>query len=150
MFYVKLDTNGAVERYPYTLTDLRRSTPNTSFPLQIDDETAAAYNCFPVTPAEPPAYDPAVNVERTAVRRQGAWVEEWVSTPATPSEITARTEAKAADVRSERNDRLAECDWTVLPDAPVDSTAWTQYRQELRDVTAQSGFPWAVTWPEQP
>jgi len=53
-------------------------------------------------------------------------------------------------VRSERNQRLAACDWTQLSDAPVDATAWAAYRQELRDVTGQEGFPWAVVWPATP
>ena len=53
-------------------------------------------------------------------------------------------------VRTDRNKRLADCDWTQLPDAPVDTAAWATYRQELRDVTAQAGFPWDVQWPVAP
>jgi hypothetical protein len=36
---------------------------------------------------------------------------------------------------------------TAVIDAPVDKAAWTTYRQELRDVTKQSGFPWTIDWP---
>jgi len=57
---------------------------------------------------------------------------------------------QAKAVRADRNKRLAECDWTQLADAPVDHTIWAAYRQDLRDVTAQAGFPWDITWPEQP
>lgn len=39
---------------------------------------------------------------------------------------------------------------TQVADAPVDKAAWATYRQALRDITAQQGFPWNVTWPEQP
>lgn len=53
-------------------------------------------------------------------------------------------------VRAERNARLTACDWTQLPDAPADTAAWAAYRQALRDVTAQVGFPWDVTWPTPP
>ena len=53
-------------------------------------------------------------------------------------------------VRNDRNKRLADCDWTQLPDAPVDTAVWATYRQELRDLTAQEGFPWEVVWPEAP
>ncbi|NBW22705.1 MAG: hypothetical protein EBR82_83650, partial [Caulobacteraceae bacterium] len=49
-------------------------------------------------------------------------------------------------VRYDRNSRLSDCDWTQLPDAPVDAQTWATYRQELRDITAQSGFPWDVQW----
>lgn len=57
---------------------------------------------------------------------------------------------KAAEVRSDRNRRLAESDWTQVADAPVDQAAWAVYRQALRDVTAQAGFPWDVEWPAKP
>jgi len=52
-------------------------------------------------------------------------------------------------VRSDRNARLAACDWTQLPDAPVDAEAWAVYRQALRDITDQSN-PFEVVWPAAP
>lgn len=52
-------------------------------------------------------------------------------------------------VRSDRNIRLAACDWTQLPDAPVDAAAWATYRQALRDITEQSD-PFEVIWPTAP
>lgn len=55
-----------------------------------------------------------------------------------------------ANVRKERNALLAESDWTQVADAPVDKTAWATYRQSLRDVPSQSGFPNEVTWPTEP
>jgi hypothetical protein len=45
---------------------------------------------------------------------------------------------------------LAESDWTQLPDAPVDKEAWATYRQALRDITKQDGFPEDVEWPTRP
>jgi hypothetical protein len=57
---------------------------------------------------------------------------------------------KAKAVREDRNKRLSDCDWTQVADAPVDKNAWAMYRQALRDVTAQEGFPWNVQWPEKP
>lgn len=57
---------------------------------------------------------------------------------------------QAALVRSDRKARLAECDWTQLADAPVDGAAWAVYRQELRDIPSQAGFPWNVIWPVEP
>lgn len=62
----------------------------------------------------------------------------------------ARAEAEAVEVRAERDRRLRACDWTVLPDCPlteVKKTEWADYRQALRDVPQQSGFPDAVEWP---
>jgi hypothetical protein len=54
----------------------------------------------------------------------------------------------AADVvRAERNRLLDESDWTQLEDAIVDKQAWVDYRQALRDVPQQAGFPWTINWP---
>ena len=57
---------------------------------------------------------------------------------------------QSASVRTSRNDKLAACDWTQLADSTADKTVWATYRQMLRDVTVQDGFPWNVTWPEAP
>lgn len=54
---------------------------------------------------------------------------------------------KAAEVRAERNDKLKDCDWTQISDSTANKAAWATYRQALRDVTSQPGFPWAITWP---
>jgi hypothetical protein len=63
---------------------------------------------------------------------------------------TAKDAEQAKSVRASRNDKLKECDWTQVADAPVDKAAWATYRQALRDITAQAGFPWTIDWPEQP
>jgi hypothetical protein len=54
-----------------------------------------------------------------------------------------------ADIRARRNTMLAACDWTQLPDAPVDAAAWAVYRQALRDITDQAD-PFAIVWPKGP
>lgn len=58
---------------------------------------------------------------------------------------------QAASQRSERNRRLAETDWTQGKDIPDNiSNTWAVYRQQLRDVPTQAGFPWDINWPTQP
>jgi hypothetical protein len=57
---------------------------------------------------------------------------------------------KAVEVRAERSAKLAATDWTQITDATADKTAWATYRQALRDITAQVGFPWTINWPTQP
>jgi len=59
---------------------------------------------------------------------------------------------KAAErIRTKRNMLLYESDYTVLPDSPVaDVEAWKIYRQALRDVSQQAGFPNEIVWPEEP
>jgi len=68
--------------------------------------------------------------------------------------------ARAADaIRAERDRRLTACDYLMMPDYPLDSadrTAWSDYRQTLRDLPQHDGFPWsgsddpAVPWPVEP
>ena len=63
----------------------------------------------------------------------------------------ARKDAEQADqMRADRNKRLTETDWTQLADSTADKEAWATYRQALRDVPTQAGFPWEVTWPTKP
>jgi hypothetical protein len=59
-------------------------------------------------------------------------------------------EKKSAQARSERDQLLSASDWTQVADAPVDQSAWAAYRQSLRDVPQQAGFPSNVTWPSKP
>ena len=150
MFYVKTAPGGTLEQYPYTLADLRCENKNTSWPQDISDELAAEFGVFLVSPTPQPADRYDINLRRTASKQGSNWVEQWVETPATPEQIAERTAAKEAEVRQQRNQLLSACDWTQLPDAPVPAAPWAAYRQELRDVTAQAGFPWEITWPEAP
>ncbi len=53
------------------------------------------------------------------------------------------------DVRNQRDSLLAATDWTALSDVTM-SSEMTTYRQALRDIPAQSGFPSSVTWPTKP
>jgi hypothetical protein len=57
---------------------------------------------------------------------------------------------QAKSVRASRDEKLKASDWTQVADAPVDKAVWATYRQALRDVTTQSGFPWTITWPDAP
>ena len=57
---------------------------------------------------------------------------------------------KAAEVRAQRNAKLAETDWTQIADATTDKQAWATYRQALRNISTQAEFPNNVTWPDAP
>ena len=57
------------------------------------------------------------------------------------------------EVRAERSTRLAASDWTQAADAPLtgnEKSRWREYRQALRDIPDQEGFPDSVVWPEEP
>ena len=98
----------------------------------------------------------------------GKWYTKYVlgpiftDRPATetePAQTAAEQEAaykaqkdatQAESVRSQRTQLLKDSDWTQLPDAPVDRAAWAAYRQALRDIPSQAGFPWDIQWPVEP
>jgi hypothetical protein len=57
---------------------------------------------------------------------------------------------RAIGVRNQRDQLLLQSDWTQTLDAPVDKEAWAVYRQELRDISLQEGFPINVIFPDKP
>ena len=71
----------------------------------------------------------------------------WLPQSPTDAQIA---EALAAEARTQRNGLLAASDWTQVADAPVDQAAWANYRQALRDITGQAGFPTSIAWPVAP
>ena len=102
-------------------------------------------------------YSQASGVEQI----DGKWYTKYVLGPIfTDGETTAAEQEtaykaikdaeQASAVRKSRGDKLADSDWTQVADAPVDKAVWATYRQALRDITTQSGFPWTVTWPDAP
>ena len=55
------------------------------------------------------------------------------------------------DIRAQRDSLLAACDWTQCRDVPdAVAAAWQPYRQKLRDLTKQEGFPDSIAWPVAP
>ena len=147
-------TNGTVDTYPYNVGQLRRDNPKTSFPKQVPDEMLAEWNVFPVTITNRPTVDHTKNVtEGTPVLINGTWTQVWETTDATAEEITERTEQASNSVRFQRDNLLADSDWRVIKaqetGTPM-SQAWVDYRQSLRDITNQTGFPHDVVWPTKP
>ena len=147
--YAKLN-NGQLQKYPYTMGMLRKDNHNVSFPKVMTDEIFAQFGVVRVTPTPRPEYDHTKEFNVVAEQVNGAWVEKWVATDVSAEEIAQRTADQANNVRAERNQKISDCDWTQLPDAPVDSAVWSVYRQSLRDIPSQAGFPWNVVWPTQP
>lgn len=61
--------------------------------------------------------------------------------------------AQADAVRNDRDNRLAACDWRVIKSLEAGTAQdfdWAVYRQALRDLPSQQGFPWNVVWPVSP
>jgi len=162
---IRIRDTGAV----VTEQEFRAMFPNTGFPVQL---TETIINDFggDVVFEGPQASNGdryQFSMRQGVEEIQGKWYTKYVLGPVftdytdeegvlhTAAEQEAAYKAqKDADqakaVREDRNKRLSESDWTQVLDAPVDQTAWAAYRQALRDVTAQAGFPWDIEWPTKP
>ena len=153
--FVKVN-NDQAEIYPYTIGMLRKDNPNTSFPRNLSDELLAEYGMYRVESGTPPEFDEITQQliqDALPTLIDGKWVINWTVVDKDQDQIDRDTQAKAETVRSQRNGLLLKSDWTQLTDAPLTAdqkTAWANYRQELRDITNQAGFPTNVTWPVEP
>ena len=81
---------------------------------------------------------------------EGKWYTKYSVADMDAEAIAAKDAEQAKSVRAQRGEKLKDSDWTQVMDAPVDQDAWATYRQALRDITGQEGFPWTITWPAQP
>ena len=148
--------NTATGAYPLSADDVRADFPNTSFPASAAgfEASIARSGYVLVQPTPVPAVDHTKTVtEGAPTEDQGIWRQVWVVTDATAEEIAERTASEATAVRQERNAKLSECDWTQLQDTPLDPDAkgaWALYRETLRMVPQQPGFPWEINWPPVP
>jgi hypothetical protein len=152
MLYVKAIDNQIVA-YPYSQTDLVRDNPSTSFPAgAISPASLAEWNVFPVHFADQPVVDSLAQrvIEIVPSFDGQSWIQQWAVEAIPQAEIDAMTDQQATSVRADRNARLAATDWRVIKaleegnGLDFDVAA---YRQALRDVPSQPGFPWNVVWP---
>ena len=147
-----LIVDGAVAQYPYTIGNLRRDNPSTSFPKQPTEELLAQWGMQPVTKVDRPSVDHTRNVnEETPALVDGTWTQVWVVSDATSEEISERNVQAAAEARGKRAALLADTDWMALSDNTLTSE-WTTYRQALRDITTHANWPHLSDddWPTKP
>lgn len=153
--------NGVVTQWPLGEHFIQTEHPNTSFGFPLTDETLQEFGFARFEYADPPAYDAEFQEARELTPALAGVVatQSWeIVEKFTPEEKAAHIAKREADrlesaksgVRSQRNQLLTQSDWTQLPDAPVDTAAWAGYRQALRDITAQPGFPFDIQWPAPP
>ena len=137
----------------FPIYDLKKMFPHISFPTTIKDENLPD-GIVKVYTKQPPIIDnhthklvvqpPKFDIE------QKRWIVEYLSQEFTESEKIQRTERLKQSIIEQRNTLLLQSDWTQVADAPVDRNAWAEYRQQLRDITVQPGYPFEVVWPTAP
>ena len=151
-----------------TQGEIRKLNPNVSLPKVWNSNVYETLGIDPVL--ETPK--PDTTGDYKVVVRDGAeqdannnWVQKWVErdmfSDTTEDGVTTtkaeneaayqtRLDTEAAErVRSERDQKLKDTDWMGMSDVTM-STEWANYRQALRDVPSQTGFPNTITWPSEP
>lgn len=139
--------------YPYTLTDLKRANPETSFPEDMTNFDTTAWYCYPVEDTTPPVVDYTENLTMgEPVLVDGVWTQTWVVTPASPEEIAEREAAMRQDNKQQASTLLTESDYTDLPntaDKILNLPAILAYREALRVIALNP--PITVNqWPVKP
>lgn len=130
--------------FPFDLVSLPQHF-NVSFPRNFANVNLQEFGVFEVIEEAPPNFDPFTQ-ERNKLEPElidGVWIQKWAVTQ-------KREDLAARAIRNRRNDLLAESDWTQVVDSPVDKAVWATYRQQLRNITLQEGFPFNIIWPDKP
>jgi hypothetical protein len=136
MFYV---ING---QFGKTLDDVRNAYPNVSVPASgvVEIDEVSAY-----LPKPQPTYDSIRKGVREIAPMNGE--QSWEVYDLDASQLQINLNNLASSVRAQRNQKLAQTDWMMLSDAATDKAAVAAYRQALRDVPEQAGFPENIVWP---
>lgn len=146
--YVKL-VDSSVDTYPYSIRQFKQDNSNTSFPKTITDDLLASYSVYPVTIEDVPSYDhytQSLEEDGTPSYVTDSSGSRW-SIGFTVSNRPQDDAEKS--VRSKRDALIAETDYLALSDNTLDSDMRV-YRQSLRDISDQAGFPYSVNWPVKP
>lgn len=128
---------------PYSIWALRVDNPNISFPAEMSDNALSDWSVYPcVEGAVPPLGECEQAVRTDITLDNGVWTQNFTK---------GRWPLDQAEqyVREKRNRLLSETDWMALSDVTL-SAPWAAYRQSLRDITSQAGFPYDIAWPVKP
>jgi len=143
MQYIKTTDNGAV---PHTLRQFRKDNPQVSFPEVPSLTSLAESGVYPATYEQRPEIAETQVAERNSQptdQGDGTYVWGWTVKDKPVAQL-------AEEARDKRNTLLTSSDYTQLSDSPRDKQAWATYRQALRDITDQEGFPETIVWPVKP
>ena len=157
-------TTGAIS----TQGEIRQANKHRSFPRVWDADVCELLDIDPILASPKPSTTSlqAVNANGAVQDSLGNWMEAWVVVDAfsdttdedgvtttkadNEAAYTASLDANAAaSVREQRDSLIAATDYYALTDVTMNSEV-TAYRQALRDISAQAGFPNTITWPTAP
>jgi hypothetical protein len=153
MLFAKLKNDGSIEGKLYTRSQLENILSNVSLPKTLSNDILLPLGYVGIHAPN------SENLEQTNDLEYGVKVIKYVDgrferklilLPVSEDRKASRIKNKADRVRQKRNKLLVDTDWTQLSDTVVNKELWASYRQALRDISAQDGFPWTITWPIAP
>lgn len=135
--YIKVN-NGIIEKYPYSIGELRKDNPQTSFPKNPSESLLAEWNVYPVKQIDRPIYDAITQniTEGNPIKLNDEWVQNWIVFEATSEEIAERQLAQEQEKEQKRlNDYRNESDplFFKYQRGEVDKQVWLDKVQEIKD-----------------
>jgi hypothetical protein len=145
-----------VQSPPVLYTNLKEIMPEANFPefadpAQLEQYGYGAYE-WAYAPNNLP-YTKSVDDIGLTKHSDGFWRHTFVERNATQNEIMERTKIKSDQEKHKRYVLLRRTDWTQMPDnhlSDEQKQIWGEYRQQLRDLTEATGWPWNFDWPTPP
>lgn len=152
--------NGAVAKYPYTITDLRKDTPNTSFPNEVNPTSLedmglyVVYNTTPLVVTNDQYLQEGTPVYNAENQR---WEQVWIVVEMTQEQIAERDESYRQANKAQAESLLSATDWVELGDVSdpanppwlTNKAEFTIYRAALRMIAVT--LPVTVDpWPVKP
>jgi hypothetical protein len=147
--------NGQPIGYPIAENNFRQLFPHTSFPTYFTADVVEplGYGIYDFSGA-PNVGRYEKTVEVVPVRNEyGIWRQNYSIVPMDNAEKQEVDVQQASSVRADRNQRIAATDWLVikaLEAGQLQDFSVAAYRQGLRDIPSQEGFPWDIVWPTAP
>jgi hypothetical protein len=134
------------------ISNLQKEFNDISFLEDAEDYCGNNPNVVRIHPTQVPNITPYQYLELANPVFDGTkWIAQYAIKEYSDERKSSILTDYSYSVRKLRDTKLAECDWTQGKDIPSNiSSAWATYRQALRDVPSQSGFPFNVTWPTKP
>lgn len=141
--------------------EFRSLYPNTSFPSVLTADILESFGVDPILEGPQATTTPPyeVSVRQGVEEINGQWFTKYVVGPVFETEEEEAAYKKGIDdraaegVRAQRDKLLADSDWVVIKAKETSTNlpaGFKAYREALRDITEQEGFPHNVTWPEKP
>jgi hypothetical protein len=149
---------GLVESPPMLYTNFRETFPTVTFsdianPTELEPYWYGVYE-WAYVPTKQLPHTQSYKEMGLTKNEDGIWRLTWAIVDETPEVIAQRIEDQAGLIRYKRRKALQRSDFVFFPDVADkfknDIEIWKAYRQQLRDLPEQSGFPFDVAFPEEP